>query len=191
MNSTGLVIVAAGQGRRLGLGPKALVNLNGETLLERVVEQARSAEFARIVAVLPPGVGCPVDGLQTAVNTEPESASLGSVVTGLRALEARGVISDLVVWPVDHPWVQAEQLLELERAAGQAHAGIARVVPVWQGRRGHPIWIRPAGVKRIRSVDSALASTLREVLAQAGDVLEIGARDAAVLRNLNHPGDLS
>ena len=190
MDSSAVVIVAAGEGRRLGLGPKALVELDGETLLARCLDQVREAGFGRVVAVLPPGLDCPISGLHSVSNTQPESASLGSVVAGLRAVEAAGAITDLVVWPVDHPWVRASQLLALRSAAEGAGHEVSRIVPVWNGRRGHPIWIRTPGVIRLRSVESVLKGTLRDELVAAGPTLEISARDDAVVRNLNEPDDL-
>ncbi len=190
MDSSAVVIVAAGQGRRLGLGPKALVELDGETLLARVAGQAREAGFTRVVAVLPPELDCPVDGIESVMNPQGESGSLGSVVAGLRAVEALGAITDLVAWPVDHPWVGASQLSDLRAAAQRARQEVSRIVPVWNGRRGHPIWIRPAGLKRLRSVESVLDGTLRDQLVAAGSTLEIEALDGTVLRNLNELSDL-
>jgi 2-C-methyl-D-erythritol 4-phosphate cytidylyltransferase len=52
---TGVIIAAAGAGTRLGLGSKALVQLNGRTTLSRVVELfLRLDEIEQIVVVGPP-----------------------------------------------------------------------------------------------------------------------------------------
>ena len=51
----GVIIAAAGAGRRLGMGSKALVLLNGRTVLARVVELISSLdEVARVAVVGPP-----------------------------------------------------------------------------------------------------------------------------------------
>ena len=172
------------------MGPKALVNLDGVTMIARVSSQISDAGFSRVVAVLPPGVACPIAGLASTVNGDPESGALGSVIAGLRVMERQGAITDLLVWPVDHPWVRASQLSELSIAAAGAEHEISRVVPVWRGRRGHPIWVRLPGIVRLQSVESVLDGTLRSQLVLAGPALEIPAEDETVLRNLNEPADL-
>lgn len=51
----GAIVAAAGSGTRLGMGSKALVQLNGRTALTRVVESLLSLEeVSRIVVVGPP-----------------------------------------------------------------------------------------------------------------------------------------
>ena len=51
----GAIVAAAGLGTRLGLGAKALVELNGRTALSRVVELFLALdEIGRIVVVGPP-----------------------------------------------------------------------------------------------------------------------------------------
>lgn len=52
---TGLVIVAAGQGRRFG-GPKQLAEVRGEPLLLHTVRAFAHCRFAQRVLVLPPGL---------------------------------------------------------------------------------------------------------------------------------------
>ena len=53
---TGAIIAAAGSGTRLGLGSKALVQLNGRTTLSRVLELFLGLdEVAQVVVVGPPG----------------------------------------------------------------------------------------------------------------------------------------
>jgi 2-C-methyl-D-erythritol 4-phosphate cytidylyltransferase len=50
------IIAAAGSGTRLGMGSKALLSLNGKTLLARAVELFDALdEIGRIVVVAPPG----------------------------------------------------------------------------------------------------------------------------------------
>lgn len=52
----GVIVAAAGPGTRLGMGSKALVRLNGRTMLARVVEILCSLdEIDRVVVVGPPG----------------------------------------------------------------------------------------------------------------------------------------
>ena len=191
MGRTGVVIVAGGRGVRLGMGPKGLIELDGETLIARLHRRAREAGLHQVVAVLPPDVECPVEGLAFTTNEAPESGPLGSVLRGLAHLEASGDLMGLLVWPVDHPFVDSEQIVALAREASAAKADWARIVPTWEGRRGHPIWVCRAGIEALRAVDDATRSTLREVLGAAGEVHELAATSDGVLTNLNAPDDLS
>jgi CTP:molybdopterin cytidylyltransferase MocA len=172
------------------MGPKAILEMGGEPLVARLARRALEAGFRRIVAVLPPGVPCPLPGLNFTTNEVPESGSLGSVVAGLSTLEAAGPITGLAVWPVDHPFVGFGQLQALLHAATYAAEEWSRIVPCWDGRRGHPIWVCPAGLDALRAVEDTTASTLREVLAGAGVCQEIEATSGAVLQNMNRPGDM-
>jgi CTP:molybdopterin cytidylyltransferase MocA len=188
VDSSGVVIVAAGQGTRLGLGPKGLIEVEGETLVARLAKRAIDAGMSRIVAVLPPGVPCPLPGLDFTTNEVPESGPLGSVIAGLSAMEAAGPITGLIIWPVDHPFVGYGQLRALAHASTYALEDWSRIVPCWDGRRGHPIWVCPAGLGALRQITDATTTTLRAVLAGAGATQEIEATSGAVLQNMNRPG---
>ena len=68
------LLLAAGQGRRLGRGPKAFVQLGGETLLERAVARLRRVGVDAVVAGLPPGpdpVPLPADLIGQVNRVEP------------------------------------------------------------------------------------------------------------------------
>lgn len=70
------VVPAAGQGTRLGMGPKAFVSLAGETLLARAVHGLHTAEVGTIVvAVSPEMVGPARELLATSALTAPICAA--------------------------------------------------------------------------------------------------------------------
>lgn len=179
-------MLAAGRGRRLGRGPKAWITIDGETLLARACRVLRAGGVDEIVVVLPSATpGGPVpDGVQSAVNPDPASGPLGSVRAGL---EAAGSAGPLVVFPVDHPDVTPSVVAALVQALANAPPGVARVVPTWEGRRGHPVGLTIVGC---RAVAGAMTrDTLRSATAAAGGSVEVAVACPGVLRNLNHPGD--
>lgn len=190
------VILAAGRGERLGLGPKAFLEIDGETLLVRAVGLLTRCGFRAIVAVLPPGAAPPL--LEPHVlpvnNPRPEAGPLSSVLLALAALDSRGVaVGALLIHHVDHPWVTDADVRSLLDAASRhtaAPSPIARIVPTWESRPGHPIVVLPPGVAAIRAVTEPAATTLREVLAGAGGVRPVPARGPGVLRNVNTLEDL-
>lgn len=136
------LLLAAGAGRRLG-GPKALVELDGRTLVERGIALLREAGCAPVVVVIGaqatrvrPFVAADV------VLAEQWQEGLGaSLRAGLAAL-ARGPAEACVVALVDQPFVGIEAVRRLLAARGQRDAAVATYDsepgnPVLLGR---PVW---------------------------------------------------
>ena len=105
----------------------------------------------------------------------------GGMFTSVKAGIA-GVHTDAAfILPVDCPLVPPAVYSELLAAPGQA------VVPVYRGRRGHPVLIREVLFERIaREPD---VSSLRAVLREIG-VAEVDVDAPEVLLDLDTPGDL-
>lgn len=138
------LILAAGAGRRLGRGPKALlVREDGLTLVESVllallgggctdvtvITGARGAEVARVL-----------DGrdLVSIVDNPGWSSGMGS---SLRCgLQTIGPGHDVIVTPVDRPGISAE---EVARLIAAHHPGAITAAghrdPNGSLRRGHPV----------------------------------------------------
>jgi molybdenum cofactor cytidylyltransferase len=131
------LILAAGESKRMG-SPKALLDLQGETFLDRLIRV-----FSQFCAPLAVVLGCEADrirgGLQRpgraifVENTDYRLGQLSSMQCGLRALppDVEGVLFTLV----DHPNIQPSTiaaLLESPRATLS--------IPRYQGRRGHPMY---------------------------------------------------
>lgn len=123
------LILAAGSGRRMG-GPKALLRVEGDTLLRRTARAALEAGCSPVVAV----VGAWPAGLdeldvQTLPNPGADEGMASSLRLGIAALppDAQGVL----VLAVDQPAVDAALLRDLlaladcdpERPAACAYAG--------------------------------------------------------------------
>jgi molybdenum cofactor cytidylyltransferase len=72
----------------------------------------------------------------------------------------------------------------------RAHAADSVVVPVFRGRRGHPIVV-PAGL-RAHVLAADPASTLKDVLlASAAPQIEIDVDDPGITRDVDVPNDLT
>jgi len=116
-----VLIMAAGQGTRMRSDvPKVLHRVAGKTLVEWVVDAAREAGAARVVAVVRPGDGVAgglPDGVELAEQREGEGtgaavlaareAVLGSAAGGSGA---PGADAPVVVLSGDHPLITSEQL---------------------------------------------------------------------------------
>ena len=134
--SLGAVVLAAGDSRRMGR-PKALLTAGGETFVERWLRVLAAAGVmeVRIVLgrehrVIRAEVSLP-DRL-VAINPRPDDGMLSSFLVGLERLPAG--IQGAFLCPVDHPDVDETVLRAL--AAASRPDGV--VLPVWEGRRGHP-----------------------------------------------------
>ena len=184
------IVLAAGQGRRLGRGPKAFVRLDDQTLLERAVARARRCGASSVIVILPPGPDpMPLpDDLVVLRNERGETGPLGSACLGVRALP-EGVDAALL-YPVDHHAVLDTDVVAVLAAVAQAPPGAARVVPRHGGRGGHPVLLLPPALTALASVADPAASTLRDVLAQAGPIHHVDGVSSGVRQNLNTPSDL-
>lgn len=129
------LLLAAGAGRRMGR-PKALLRLDGSTLVERGVALLRAAGCDPVVVVLgaeaddaPSLVG--VDVVVAADWAEGVGASLRA---GLTALESRAC-SACVVTLVDQPLICVDAVRRLLAVAGQVDAAVA----TYGGEPDHPV----------------------------------------------------
>jgi len=147
------VLLAAGQGSRFGQ-PKALVELDGQTLAERGVHmlQAGGADPILIVTGAVPVVLAPADQVHTVYNGEWRTGMGSSLRAALRALSEAAEPDDTVLPPADtvlppdvaavvvaladQPLVGAGAVARLI-AAHRAGASVA--VATYQGQPRNPV----------------------------------------------------
>ncbi|GLH69185.1 hypothetical protein GETHPA_07180 [Geothrix rubra] len=124
--SVAAVVLAAGSGRRMG-GPKALLVVDGETLLRRAARTALAAGCTPVVAVVGPWAP-DLEDLEVLVvpNPQADEGMASSIRAGLAALP-EGVEAVLLL-AVDQPAVDPgllRDLLALFRASGGRPAACA------------------------------------------------------------------
>ncbi len=181
------VVTAAGRGRRMG-ADKALLDLDGEPALTRVVAACRGAGAREVVVVRARGAAPLPDELTTdfavrVVEVEPDAEMIDSVRAGLRAL---GAAEFVVLFPVDHALVKAATVRALVRRA-RAATEPAITLPLFEGRPGHPIVV-PAAL--LPTVFDAATKTLRDVVRRQS-VDAVPVRDRWIARDLDTPTDLA
>lgn len=143
----GAIVLAAGDARRMGGRPKALIERDGVPLVRRIVTALREAGVDRVVVVVghrAAAVRAVLDGqpVQCVLNEAYASGRVSSVRTGLAAL-APGAAPVLVALS-DQPLLEAADvsaLLDAFAARGAARALVPRV----GGVRGNPV-VFDAGV---------------------------------------------
>jgi CTP:molybdopterin cytidylyltransferase MocA len=108
---TAAVILAAGSGRRMG-GPKALLVLDGETLLQRAIRIATSSGCDPVIAVVGDWDPGPLDpAVRVVRNSEAAEGMASSIRAGIAALAPDVEVA--LILTVDQPAVDANLLGKL------------------------------------------------------------------------------
>jgi CTP:molybdopterin cytidylyltransferase MocA len=174
------VVLAAGEGRRFG-GPKAVVELAGERLVDRAVRVLRSGGVEDVVVVAG-AAPLTVPGARVVDNPDWRSGMGSSLRAGLHAATAYDAV---VLLLVDTPGVTPECV----RRVGELAAPDALVVATYAGVRGHPVVIGGehfAGVAAVAARDVGARAYLRG----RDDVVMVECGDVGDGRDVDTPADL-
>jgi len=155
----GAVLLAAGEGRRMGGVAKSLITLQGVPLISRQLVALSGAGVDEVVVVTGYAgreVEQQIQSFPVTVVHNPlhEQGQQGSVRSGLEALS--GSFDAVFVMPCDQPLVAADDLVELISAFKKRPAGHV-VVPVVNGQRGNPILLDELALAEILASDTNLA----------------------------------
>ncbi len=182
------LILAAGASTRFGGRPKALLSVAGEPAVARLVRISREEGYVPRVVV-----GAHADLLRAALpspkpdvleNTDWAQGRTGSGPRGRRGV---GEETSVLLWPVDHPFVQAMTLRRLRTAAEHDAMGVW-FIPTFGGLGGHPVLLGPVVCQRIASL--LPAEPLRRLLPAFGpQVVRIPVSDPGVRANVDTPQD--
>jgi CTP:molybdopterin cytidylyltransferase MocA len=179
------VVLAAGGGRRYGM-PKALVELDGELLVERAVRTARAVCDPVLVVLGAQAVdvwrAARLENALVLANRDWETGMASSLRTGLEGLRGLPVgVDAALVTLVDMPGMTPAALAEVA-AVG---APDALAVATYDGVRGHPVLLGRdhwAGVAESATGDEGA----RRYLA-AHDVTEVDCTGLADPADLDVP----
>ena len=178
----GAVVPAAGLSRRMGR-EKILLPFGGSTMLGTVLAKLAKANVARTVVVLRPDLPEAEEaarraGAEIVVNPHPEDEMLSSIRLGVERISA--TVDAAFVWPADHPAV-ARGTLERLVAAGSRETA---VLPVYEGRRGHPALVGARLLEEITKIppNEGLRFLWRN---RADAVEELAVDDPGVVENLD------
>lgn len=149
----GAVLLAAGEGRRMGGVAKPLIRLQGVPLISRHLVALSGAGVDEVVVVTGHARAAIEDQVKSFVvtlahNDAHTAGQQGSVRVGLAALS--GPFDAVIVMPADLPLIGAADLTELIGAFKKRPAGHV-VVPVVNGQRGNPIVLDDVALGRIRA----------------------------------------
>lgn len=174
--------------------PKLLLPLGGQTVIARLMHTLDHAAVAdRIVVVRrddAPLIQAVRESGGTAVLPEVDPPDMrASVEHGLEAIAAQHQPDPEDGWlliPADHPILLPEVLEHLVRQWQATSAAL--MVPVFDGRRGHPLFGRWHLLDEIRRIP-ANRGLNHLVQNHAADLLEVPVDDDSVLIDLDTPAD--
>jgi molybdenum cofactor cytidylyltransferase len=158
------VLLAAGEGKRMGGAAKPLITLQGVPLINRQLIALSGAGVDEVVVV----TGHARDAIEAQVQSFPVTLAhnpdyaqgqQGSVRVGLQALS--GSFDAVFVVLADQPLIAAADLTELlsafkRRASGQVLAPVVGATEQARGQRGNPIVLSDIAVTQILSSDIKL-----------------------------------
>jgi molybdenum cofactor cytidylyltransferase len=135
------VILSAGESSRMGR-PKALLPIDGQTFIEKIVGALARTRVGKIIVVL----GHDAETLKRRlehlavaflVNADYKSGQLSSLQSAVRQLQSDRECDGMLVHLVDHPYISSTLVdIMIERFYA---SNKLIVVPRCQGKRGHPV----------------------------------------------------
>jgi molybdenum cofactor cytidylyltransferase len=186
VNVAGLIL-AGGASLRMGTA-KALLKVNGETFLDRLIGVfATHCESVNVV------LGYQAEEIRAGIsrsgeanffiNRTPELGQFSSLQTGLRSLPRSA--QAVIFTPVDYPNIAAETVGKLIHAL-DALESAAIAVPRHNGRRGHPVIFRTRLIPEFLSLP-ADAEARQIIHAYKAQTLYVDVNDAGILRDVDNP----
>ena len=188
------IILAAGESRRMG-SPKARLPYpendgTESTFLDHLLGVFGSSQAEPVIVVLGHDA-CKLassfrfGGARVVVNRDYRDGMLSSIHAGLRALDDDKVDGALVC-PVDHPDVDPVVVDTLIHRFEEHRSPI--VVPVHNGRRGHPVLFSSDVFSTLMDAPKAVGAR-QVVWDHQEDLLEVEVSDAGVTVDIDTPSD--
>jgi len=178
------LVLAAGEGRRFG-APKALVEVDGERLVDRAVRVLREAGCDPVYVVAG-AVALDVPGATVVTNDDWRSGMASSLRTGLATLP--GTVDAAVISLVDQPGIGAEAV---RRVVEELHNETSAVVATYGGVPRHPVALARsvwAEVAQQATGDEGARSWLRQ---HPDAVTHVECSDVADATDVDTPEDLA
>ena len=184
------IVLAAGRSSRMG-EPKALLEVDGGTFLDRAIDILVEGGCDTVTVVLGPEEGggrageivrrkraLPIE------NPYADAEQIDSLRIGLESLPEDAEAA--IVLPVDHPLAQARTVRELIR--GFRASGLPIIRPVYDDRPGHPVLFARGLWSEL--VEPDLTEGARQVVHRhAAEILDVAIGDRGVAVDIDTPED--
>ena len=183
------VILSGGASSRMG-SPKALLPYQGRPFLEHLLDVTALPQIGVRRVVL----GADAEPIAKAVRLKPDEivinanwkqGQLSSIQAGLRSLPPG--TDGMLLCLIDHPLISKELVQELIEQFYNTKRLV--VLPVYEGRRGHPVIFSAALYDEL--LRAPLETGARSVVwAHAANVEEVRTNEEGCVLNLNDPETL-
>jgi len=188
-NNIAGIILAAGEGKRIGQN-KGLLTIDGISFLEKVIVPLKEAGCDPVIVV----GGAQSDkvkaeafkhGAEFTLNEKWQAGQFTSLKAGLRQL--RRDVEGAIIALVDHPLVNTKTYaLLLDEFL---EYGDKIILPICNGRRGHPIALPKEIIDEIISAPDS--SILKDIIFNHADMIyETLVEDPGILKDINTNLDL-
>jgi molybdenum cofactor cytidylyltransferase len=184
------VILSGGASSRMG-SPKALLPYQGRPFLEHLLEVTAHRQIGSRRVVLgaqaePIAKAVNLKADEIVINQEWEKGQLSSIQAALRSLPqgTHGILLCLI----DHPLISSALIQELIEQFYKTKKPV--VLPVYEGRRGHPVIFSASLYEELLSAPLEMGARA-VVWAHKGEVEEVLTNEEGCVLNLNDPGTMN
>jgi molybdenum cofactor cytidylyltransferase len=156
-----ILILAAGEGSRLGGHPKALLKKDGSSLLKRLIESTQGfdpIETLVVTGFYSDQIEAEIQSIQKSSqstitwvrNANPSAGQSSSVRLGIESLKSEYDV--LLIALCDQPKIGASEIESLLEQFNQRSANQEIVLPVVNGQRGNPVLFSREVIQQILGV---------------------------------------
>jgi len=182
------VVLSAGESSRMGR-PKALLPIDGQTFIERIVAALKQTKVGKIIVILGHNfreLEAKISHLpvQILINTDYKQGQLSSLQLAVRDLQADADCDGMLVHLVDHPYLAPALVQEMIRRFYETKKRI--IVPRYHGKRGHPVIFSNTLFGELLSAPMAEGAKA-VVNAHRAETLEIDTQEEGIAVDIDTP----
>jgi len=180
------VILSGGASQRMG-SPKALLPYQGRPFLEHLLDVTRHPKITARRVVLgvhaePIAKAIHLSPGEVVINADWEKGQLSSIQAALKSLPPG--LDGMLLCLIDHPLISGNLVGDLIAAFYSSNALI--VLPLFEGRRGHPVIFSAKLFPELRSAPLDIGARA-VVWAHRAEISEFPTSEEGCVLNLNDP----